>query len=460
MNAQSDLYFGALAVKNGYASTSEIELALEAQKEGPAFESETPPKLGEILVEMGTLTPDQIQSVLEAQSRLRHDEPANPDVVKFEEIQPAALVQESGPALTVNGEPLTAPRSLKSGDRLKAGDLLFRFSGESIEIIPTRELSPAESSTSIMPLISPPAEPAAEAPQPAEPAAAPAVETTPKPKLSEKILPVLRTIDGVIAKLPPALHTQRKYVLAAAAIGAIAFLLPWRIAGNGNSVLGIQGPGWLMALLSLVPIGCALFSRPGDPFTRIERFAAGSASGVALLIGLVKLFWTPSYATGRGIGLFIGILSTLGLVLASAFPRAAVPGTATDAPTLGMRLWKKLSGFFGSVSGKRAKELNAAIEQRDALLRKIGEAALETHKDLPEAAAAIQAREALQKADQEVADPKTATVKGKAAQKAADAKAKRAFGKLAQKAIDGGLPGQEAPIAELRAAEARIKELS
>src|SRR6185503_3474304 len=109
---------------------------------------------------------------------------------------------------------------------------------------------------------------------------------------------------------------------------------------------------------------------------------------------------------------------------------------------------------------KRAKELNATIEQRDALLRKIGEAALETHKDLPEAAAAIQARDALQKAEQEVADPKAATVKGKAAQKAADAKAKRAFAKLAQKAIEGSPAGQEAAVADLRAAEAKIKELS
>ena len=453
MNTHSDLHFGALAVKNGYASTSEIELALEAQKEGPAFESETPPKLGEILVEMGTLTPEQIKSVLDAQTRLRQEEGAKPEVVKFEEIQPPALVQEAGPELTVNDEPLTAPRTLKAGDRLKAGDLLFRFSGESIEIVPKRELSPAESSTSIA---VPVAEAPAEAPKPAEPA----TPAEPKPKLSEKILPVLRSIDGVFARIVPALHTQRKYVLAAATIGAISFVLPWRIAGNGNSVLGIQGPGWLMALLSLVPIGCTLFSRPGDPFTRTERIAATSASGLALLLGIVKLFWVPSYATGRGIGLFLGIFSALGLVLAGAFARAAGTAPATDAPTLGMRLWKKLSGVLGSMSGKRAKELAAAMEQRDALLRKIGEAALETHQDLPEAAAAIQAREALHKADQEVADPKTATVKGKAAQKAADAKAKRAFAKLAQKAIEAGVPSQEAAIADLRAAEAKIKELS
>jgi hypothetical protein len=210
-----------------------------------------------------------------------------------------------------------------------------------------------------------------------------------------------------------------------------------------------------------VPIGCTLFSRPGDPFTKVERIAATSASALALLIGLVKFLWAPSYATGRGIGLYLGALSSLGLVLAAAFARAGgTASAATDAPTLGMRLWKKLSGFVGSMSGKRAKELGLAIEQRDLLLRKIGEAALEAHRELPEAAAAIQAREALQKADQEIADPKTATVKSKAAQKAADAKAKRAFAKLAQKAIEAGLAGQEAAIAELRAAEAKIKELS
>jgi hypothetical protein len=289
------------------------------------------------------------------------------------------------------------------------------------------------------------------------PAAPPA---PPKPKLSEKILPVLRAIDGVVAKVPPALHTQRKYVLAAALLGGIAFILPWRIAGNGNSVLGIQGPGWLLLLLSLVPVACTLFTRPGDPFTRTERIAASSASGLALLIGIVKFFWAPSYATGRGIGLYLGVLSALGLLLASAFARAGGTAAATDAPTLGMRLWKKLSSALGSMSGKRAKDLAAAMEQRDALLRKIGEAALDAHKDLPEAATAIQAREALQKADQEIADPKTAGVKGKAAQKAADAKAKRAFAKLAQKAIELGVPGQEATVAELRAAEAKIKELS
>ncbi|MBI3854063.1 MAG: hypothetical protein HY293_00065, partial [Planctomycetes bacterium] len=151
------------------------------------------------------------------------------------------------------------------------------------------------------------------------------------------------------------------------------------------------------------------------------------------------------------------VFSTLCVLAASAFARAGGTAAGTESPTLGMRLWKKLSGFAGSVSGRRAKELAAAMEQRDALLRKIGEAALEAHKDLPEAAAAIQARDALQNTPKDEAG-----VKAKATQKAADAKAKRAFGKLAQKALEGGLalPGQESAIADLKAVEAKIKELS
>jgi hypothetical protein len=240
-------------------------------------------------------------------------------------------------------------------------------------------------------------------------------------------------------------------------IGWIALVLPWRIAANGNSVLGIQGPGWLTVLLTLVPVGCTLFSGPGVPFTKIERIAASAAAAPALLVAIWKFVLPPSYATGRGIGLLLGVLSTACVLAAGAFARAGGSGAAADAPTLGMRLWKKLAGFLGSVSGKRGRELSVAIARRDELLRAIGEAALEAHRDLPEATGAIQAREALQKV---AAEPGGAN--GQVRTKVADAKAKRAFGKLAQRVIDGGLPlgGQESTIAEVRAIDAKIRELS
>lgn len=448
----SDLYFGALAVKNGFASSSEIELALEAQKEGPALESKPPHKLGEILVEMGTLTRSQIETVLETQARLRRIEPAPLTAVQFEEIEPTVLVQESGPDLRVNDEILTATRTLKTGDCLKAGDLVLRFSGEPIDVRPKvapLAADPNTTTTSIPAIV-----PAAESKPEQKPADLP--PATPKISFAERVLPVLRTIDGLIAKIPPAsLHTQRKYVLAGAFLGWIALILPWRVAGNGNTVMGIQGPGWLTALLLIVPVGATLFSRSTEPFTKVERIASTAAAGLALLIGLIKLGYP-----GRGFGLFIGLLATLAVLAAGVFARAGGTGAPGDATTLGAKLWKKLSGFLGNVSGKRAKELNAAIELRDNLLKKLGEAALAAHPTLPEAAAAVQAREALQKAEKEAGD--ATNVRAKAAQKAADAKSKRALAKLAQKALDAGLPlaGQDATVAELRAAEARIRERS
>jgi len=444
MKTHPDLYFGALAVRNGYASPSEIEAALEAQKEGPAFERETPLKLGEILAEMGTLTSTQIQTLLETQTKLRRDDdptpapsPALPDAtVKFEEITASAFVQEAGPLLTVNDEPLTAPRTLKDGDRLKAGDLVLRFSGDAVDIRPREG----------------PAAPSAEKPALA----------APKPSFVSKVLPLLRAIDGLVARVVPSIHTQRKYVLAAALIAAVAFLLPWRIASNGNSVLGIQGAGWIPLLFTLVPVALTLRTRPGDPFTKAERLVSSAAAGTALLILLALFLFPPSYAKARGFGLYLSILATAAVLAAGAFARAGGGAAGADVPTLGARLWKRLSSIFGSVSGRRARELNAAIEQRDTLLRKIGEAALEDHAGLPEAAAALQAQVALEKAEKEAGDPAAPAVRAKAAQKAADAKAKRAFAKLAQRALDEGLPlkDQDAAIAELRAIEAKIKELT
>jgi hypothetical protein len=436
MNTHPDL-FGALVVQNGFATPTEVDLALEAQKEGPAFENDSPHKLGEILAEMGTLTPTQIQAVLDAQARLRQ--------IQFVEIPASAFVQEAGPAITVNDQPLTEPRTLKSGDLLQSGDVKLRFTGDSIEVRP-KAVAPADappsSSTTCLPAIPAPDEKAPELP----PAA-------PNVSLVQKLLPVLRTVDGLVARIPPAsLHTQRKYVLAGAFVGGVALLLPWRSAANGNTVMGIQGPGWLPTLLLLVPLGATLFSRATEPFTRIERIASTAAMSLALLIDVIKIFY-PS----RAFGLFIGLFAAASVLAAGAFARAGGTGASPDGMTLGARLWKTLSGFLGSMSGKRAKELHAAMELRDALLKKIGEAALEAHPTLPESAAAVQARDALQKID-----PSAGDVRTKAAHKAADAKVKRAFAKVAQKVLDGRLSvaGQEAAIGDLRAAEAKIKDLS
>lgn len=460
--------FGALAVQSGYASSSEVDVALEAQKEG----AESPLKLGEILQEMGTLTPSQVSSLLDTQNRLRNTEAG---------ATAPALVQESGPAIKVNDQALVASKVLKNGDRLQVGDAVLRFTSESAltleirPVAPPPDVEPSASTTDIPAIVEfeepvaaaaavpapAPAPAAAPTPPPAETPAAPVVRENPL----KKVLPVLRKIDGLIAKIPPeGLHTQRKYVLTAGAFCWLAIVLPWRVAANGNAIVGFSGPGWLSTLLTLVPIAATLLTRASEPFTKVERIAASGASGLALLIGIWKFALPPANATGRGIGLYLALLATSCLLAAGAFARAGGSGAAADSATLGARLWKKLSGFLGTVSGKRAKDLNAAIEQRDTLLRTIGEAAIAAHPTLPETTAALQARDAFQKAEKEAAEPAAANaqVRAKASLKAADAKAKRAIGKVGQRALDGGLalPGQEAAIAELRAAEAKIKELS
>lgn len=493
MNTPTDLCFGALAVKNGYATSSEVDLALEAQKENPSPQ-ETPLKLGAILLEMGTLTEGQVQTLLETQTRLRGStesarlapEPPPEPQVRFEEIEPPTLIQESGPPILINDLPLAAGRTLKSGDRLRAGEVVLQFRGESIELRPKPAAPLAASPAApadipaIMPAEPAPApsasrEPAPSAPlssatpsaetSPAAPAAADPASATPeaKPGILSRILPVLRSIDGLVARIPPAFHTQRKYVLASAVLCWLTLILPWRIAGNGNSVLGLQGPGWLPALLALVPAALTLFTRASEPFTKPERWVASGAAGLALVALLLKFAFPPAYAVSRGFGLIGCLLATLALLAAGAFARAGGTGAGPESGTLGAKLWKRLHHFAGSVSGRRAKELTLAIEQRDQCLRKLGEAALAAHRNLPEAAAAIQAQEALAKAEKDAAlsEPTGGQVRARAAQKAADAKAKRALGKVAQRALEGGLPlpGQEAVIADLRAAEARIKEL-
>ena len=60
--------FGGLLLQNGFASLDEVGIALQAQR---SAEDPMPPRLGEILVEMGTLDEQQCGAILIAQKRLR-----------------------------------------------------------------------------------------------------------------------------------------------------------------------------------------------------------------------------------------------------------------------------------------------------------------------------------------------------------------------------------------------------
>ena len=60
--------FGKLAVQNGFATDDEVDLAFEAQS---GDESDPARRLGEILVEMGSLTLKRMESLLVQQARCR-----------------------------------------------------------------------------------------------------------------------------------------------------------------------------------------------------------------------------------------------------------------------------------------------------------------------------------------------------------------------------------------------------
>jgi hypothetical protein len=114
MTDEPDLRFGALAVKNGFASESEVELALEAQKDAAP-----PPKIGEILVEMGTLSEEKVNALLAEQACLRNG--VSDEVPAVPEDAPAAAAP-APPAAPAPAPPAaeTAPQEPGAFKKLAA----------------------------------------------------------------------------------------------------------------------------------------------------------------------------------------------------------------------------------------------------------------------------------------------------------------------------------------------------
>jgi len=113
MVTQTDLRFGALAVKNGFASETDVEFALDTQRE--TSNEGMAPMLGEILIDMGSLTPEKLNALLVEQNVLRTGVSDAP-----------APVQAAAPAPAVEGakEPGAFKKVMAAvGDKLRR---LFR----------------------------------------------------------------------------------------------------------------------------------------------------------------------------------------------------------------------------------------------------------------------------------------------------------------------------------------------
>lgn len=208
---------GELAVKKGLATESEIETALDLQKQAEPAQDQPAAKVGEILLEMGSFSEDDLQALLAEQTSLREGVTAAPTT-------PARLVQESSDPVVVNGERVTEPRALVEGDRVRIGEAAFRFEGgEDLLLIPTRPVTPTGTTVEI-PAVTPKAQPAPVQPSAAE---APPPEGL-KAKLKaagartwEKTKRLFRDVTGKRAKEKAAAIERRDALLKEFAAAAL-----------------------------------------------------------------------------------------------------------------------------------------------------------------------------------------------------------------------------------------------
>jgi hypothetical protein len=331
--------FGSLVLCKGYCSLDELDVALDVQRE-----ADPPVRLGEVLIDMGKLTPEQVKMLLGLQG-------VTPAV--------ARLVQESGPPL------FPETRTLPTGERFKIGDVVLRTEGMTLEIVPASAQRPApvqasmDEDTDPVPLF------AVEEPAPAPP---PAPTAAAAPAGDDRRQLLARAHEAV-AKLLPFLHPHRTYALLAALPGLIAIVLPWRLATTGRWVYGVQGPGWLTFLLTAAAGGYLLLGDRAKPLSKGDKTALLSLSGLALLVSLWKLFSAPEWAMAMGAGIPLAMISAA-LTQLAAWPMKAVEGDRARTPLA------RLTRGWGELSGKGVKEKAERAARRDLLLKQAGEAAL------------------------------------------------------------------------------------
>lgn len=317
--------FGSLALSKGLCTLDELDVALDAQRG-----SDPRIPLGQVLLDMGKLTPEQVKTLLALQG-------VTPAV--------ARLVQEAGPALDA--------RVVPAGERLKIGDVVLRAEGMSIEIVPTSTLTP--STATVLP---PPAASAVEAP----------------PLEAPRAKRIFAVAHETVGKILPFLHPHRTYALLAALPGLVALVLPWRLFGNGVWSYGVQGPGWVTFLLTASAAGLLLLGDRPRAISRGEKIGVLALSGLALLLSLWKLFSAPDGATAMGLGIPLALISAALLQLV-AWPMKAVEGDPARSA------WARVKGGLGELTGKRAQERTGKMARRDALLKQAGEAALASTSD-------------------------------------------------------------------------------
>ncbi|HTR28728.1 MAG TPA: hypothetical protein VMH27_05630 [Puia sp.] len=123
-----------------------------------------------------------------------------------------------------------------------------------------------------------------------------------------------------------ALHKQRKFILIAAAAGAISIFLPWfTVSAEGLGVRisesqnGFHGTGVLVFLAFIAAAILALVGDQSRPMEKTMWAATLIAGAIALLFVVVNLAGTPGSGdgfgfaqAGPGFGIWISLIASIG----------------------------------------------------------------------------------------------------------------------------------------------------
>lgn len=499
--AEAETRLGVLAVRNGLAREEDVGAALVRQQGAPA-------KIGEILLERGSLSPQGLTALLAAQVRLRKGAPAEEELdLETREVpvvtttaapagDPAAwLILESSvgrPEIFPVGAssmigraashdvPVADMGSSRNHARLDysaasrrhvLSDLDSRngtyVNGE--RLAQPRALLPGDRIRigdavfryAVGPGI------ALDEPPPAAPEPAPASPPRRSP---------LEVLRAALSRIAPGVHPQRQFFAGAAWIGMLSAFLPWTHRSDGTTTLGVKGLGLAaLALFAATLVLALLKDRSRAPEGRLLTAILAAPTlvfGIAM-IRLIVLAIDP--AASGGIGLHLSMLASIGVVLAVWLRRDLRETTPLPDPK---KLWGSvkdaaaLAGgttvrVFRDMTGKRAHEKALLFRRRDELLRGLGEAARASKVACAEADAVEKAAQELELSKRRLSGAEGTTpakdvILAKHELKNAELRLERSLQRLGRSVIDRGVPlePERARIAEVLLLDARVKELS
>ena len=120
-----------------------------------------------------------------------------------------------------------------------------------------------------------------------------------------------------------ALNKQRKFILIAAAIGVISIFLPWiSISGYGlgYSINGFHSYG-IVVFLGFAAAGIVAIlgdqTKSFDKAMWLVELVAGAAAVLFTILFMTDLAGTGSFGAGYGIGLWIGLLASAGVLVSA-----------------------------------------------------------------------------------------------------------------------------------------------